>query len=84
MKIIISFLATAFLAAMTLGQEESASPPESTTPTTEEKASATIEETPAPKPAEATAPVAEKKAEPLGVVTSAYFTMPASTLPALL
>ena len=64
MKIIISFLATAFLAAMTLGQEESASPPESTTPTTEEKASATIEETPAPKPAEATAPVAEKKAEP--------------------
>src|SRR5207248_2410 len=64
MKIIISFLATAFLAAMTLGQEESASPPESTTPTTEEKASATIEETPAPKPVEATAPVAEKKAEP--------------------
>ena len=64
MKIIISFLATAFLAAMTLGQEESASPPESTTPTTEEKASATIEETPASKPAEATAPVAEKKAEP--------------------
>ena len=64
MKIIISFLATALLAAMTLGQEESASPPESTTPTTEEKASATIEETPASKPAEATAPVAEKKAEP--------------------
>jgi len=64
MKIIISFLATAFLAAMTLGQEESASPAESTTPTTEEKASATIEETPASKPAEATAPVAEKKAEP--------------------
>ncbi|PYL18480.1 MAG: hypothetical protein DME30_03150 [Verrucomicrobia bacterium] len=64
MKIIISFLATAFLAAMTFGQEESASPAESTTPTTEEKASATIEETPASKPAEATAPVAEKKAEP--------------------
>ena len=64
MKIIISFLATAFLAAMTLGQEESASPPESTTPTTEEKASATIEETPASKPSEATASVAEKKAEP--------------------
>src|SRR5438093_8195211 len=64
MKIIISFLATAFLAAMTFGQEESASPAESATPTTEEKASATIEETPASKPAEATAPVAEKKAEP--------------------
>ena len=64
MKIIISFLATAFLAAMTLGQEESASPAESTTPTTEEKASATIEETPASKPSEATASVAEKKAEP--------------------
>jgi len=64
MKIIISFLATAFLAAMTFGQEELASPAESATPTTEEKASATIEETPASKPAEATAPVAEKKAEP--------------------
>jgi ketosteroid isomerase-like protein len=64
MKIIISFLATAFLAAMTFGQEESASPAESTAPTTEEKASATVEETPASKPAEATAPAAEKKAEP--------------------
>ena len=64
MKIIISFLATTFLAAITFAQEESASPPESTTPTTEEKASATVEETPASKPAEATAPAAEKKAEP--------------------
>jgi len=64
MKIIISFLATAFLAAMTFAQEESASPAESTTPTTEEKASATVEETPASRPAEATAPAAGKKAEP--------------------
>jgi ketosteroid isomerase-like protein len=64
MKIIISFLATTFLAAITFAQEESASPAESTTPTTEEKASATVEETPASKPAEATAPAAEKKAEP--------------------
>src|SRR6266849_3683136 len=64
MKITISFLATAFLAAMTFDQEESASPAESTAPTTEEKASATVEETPASKPAEATAPAAEKKAEP--------------------
>jgi ketosteroid isomerase-like protein len=63
MKIIISFLATAFLAAMSFAQEESASPPESTPPTTEEKASATVEETPAAKPAETTAPAAEKKAE---------------------
>jgi ketosteroid isomerase-like protein len=63
MKIIISFLATTFLAAITFAQEESASPAESTTPTTEEKASATVEETPASKPAEATAPAAEKKAE---------------------
>ena len=63
MKTIISFFATAFLAAMTFGQEESAPPAESTTPTTEEKASATVEETPASKPAEATAPAAEKKAE---------------------
>jgi ketosteroid isomerase-like protein len=60
MKIIISFLATVFLAAMTFAQEESASP----APTTEEKASATVEESPASKPAEATAPAAEKKAEP--------------------
>src|SRR6266567_2261174 len=64
MKIIISFLATTFLAAITFAQEESASPAESTTPTTEEKASATVEETPASRPPEATAPAAEKKAEP--------------------
>src|SRR5438105_1220258 len=64
MKIIISFLASALLAAMTFAQEESASPAESTAPTTEEKASATVEETPAAKPAEAAAPAAEKKAEP--------------------
>jgi ketosteroid isomerase-like protein len=63
MKIIISFLATAFLAAMSFAQEESASPPESTPPTTEEKASATVEETPASKPAEAASPAAAKKAE---------------------
>ncbi len=62
MKIIISFLATAFLAAMTFAQEESASPAESTAPATEEKASATVEETPAAKAVESTAPV-EKKAE---------------------
>jgi ketosteroid isomerase-like protein len=63
MKIIISFLATVFLAAMTFAQEESASPAESTAPATEEKASATVEETPASKATEATAPAAEKKAE---------------------
>ncbi|HEV3243799.1 MAG TPA: nuclear transport factor 2 family protein [Chthoniobacterales bacterium] len=63
MKIIISFLATAFLAAMTFAQEESSSPPESTPPTTEEKASATVEETPASKPVEAASPAAAKKAE---------------------
>lgn len=63
MKIIISFLATAFLAAMSFAQEESASPEESTAPATEEKASATVEEAPAPKPAEAASPAAAKKAE---------------------
>ncbi len=63
MKIIISFLATVFLAAMTFAQEESASPAESTAPATEEKASATVEETPASKATEATAPAAEKKTE---------------------
>jgi ketosteroid isomerase-like protein len=63
MKIIIPFLATAFLAAMSFAQEESASPAESTPPTTEEKASATVEETPASKPAEAASPAAARKAE---------------------
>jgi len=63
MKIIIPFLTTVFLAAMSFAQEDSASPPESTPPTTEEKASATVEETPASKSTEATAPAAEKKAE---------------------
>ena len=63
MKIIIPFLATTFLAAMTFAQEESASPAESTAPATEEKASATVEETPASKPAEAASPAAAKKAE---------------------
>jgi ketosteroid isomerase-like protein len=63
MKIIISFLATVFLAAMTFAQEESASPAESTAPATEEKASATVQETPASKATEPTAPAAEKKAE---------------------
>lgn len=63
MKIIISFLATAFLAAMSFAQEESASPAESTAPTTEEKASATVEEPSPSKATEATAPAAAKKAE---------------------
>lgn len=56
MKIIISFMTTLFLAGMTFAQEESASPAESTAPATEEKASATVEETPAVKPAESAAP----------------------------
>ena len=63
MKIIIPFLATIFCAAISLAQEESASPAESTAPATEEKASATVEETPVVKPATAAAPAAEKKAE---------------------
>ena len=48
---------------MTFAQEESASPAESTAPATEEKASATVEESPAAKPAEAASPAAAKKAE---------------------
>ena len=68
MKIIISFLATIFLAAASFAQEESASPTTESTaaPATEEKASATVEESPAAKPAESTVPTvtAEKKAEP--------------------
>jgi ketosteroid isomerase-like protein len=63
MKIIIPFLTTIFLAAMSFAQDESASPPESTPPATEEKASATVEETPTAKATEAASPAAEKKAE---------------------
>lgn len=78
MKITISFLATAFLAAMTFAQEESASPAESTTPTTEEKASATVEETPASKPAEATAPAATSPTGPKKEATTTTATKPAA------
>ena len=70
MKIIISFLATAFLAAMAFAQEESPAPAESTAPATEEKASASVEESPAAKAEAATAPAAEKKAEPAKAATA--------------
>ena len=50
--------------SVSFAQEESPAPAESTAPTTEEKASANVEESPAAKPAESTAPAAEKKAEP--------------------
>jgi ketosteroid isomerase-like protein len=65
MKIIITFLAPLFLAAMTFAQEESPAPSESTAPTSEEKASATVETTPEAAPSEATAPASEKKEEPM-------------------
>jgi ketosteroid isomerase-like protein len=62
MKIIISLFASAFVAAIAIAQEESASPAETTAPATEEKASATVEST----PEATTAPVisAQKKEEP--------------------
>jgi ketosteroid isomerase-like protein len=60
MKIIISLFASAFVATMAIAQEESASPAETTAPSTEEKASATVESTPATAPAEA-----QKKEETL-------------------
>ena len=64
MKILISVLATAFIATMTFAQEESASPAaEATASASEEKASATVEETPAAKAAESVAPAIETKAE---------------------
>jgi ketosteroid isomerase-like protein len=78
MKIIISVLATTFLAAITFAQEESASLAESTTPTTEEKASATVEETPASKPAEATAPAATSPTGPKKEATTTTATKPAA------
>lgn len=63
MKTIIPILTVSFLATMALAQEESASPAESAAPATEEKASATVEETPAAKAEESAAPATEKKAE---------------------
>jgi ketosteroid isomerase-like protein len=59
MKIIVTFFAPLFLAAMTFAQEESPAPSESTAPAAEEKPSATVEE----RPAEV-AP-AQKKEEPM-------------------
>jgi hypothetical protein len=64
MKIIISFLAPLFLAAMTFAQEESPAPTESNAPSSEEKASATVEAAPEVTPSEATTTVAPKKEEP--------------------
>jgi ketosteroid isomerase-like protein len=61
MKIIISLFASAFVATMAIAQEESASPAETTAPATEEKASATVESTPAAETAPAEA---QKKQEP--------------------
>src|SRR5437899_6557495 len=78
MKIIISFLATTFLAAITFGQEEPASPARPQTQTTEEKASATVEETPASKPAEATAPAATSPTAPKKEATTTTATKPAA------
>ena len=66
MKIIITFLAPLFLAAMTFAQEESPAPEESTAPSTEEKASATVEESPAE-----VAPAAQTKEEPVAKPTPA-------------
>ena len=62
MKIIISLLTSVFLASWAIAQEESPAPSESTAPTSEEKASATVETTP---PEETVAPAGQKKEEPL-------------------
>ena len=62
MKIIISLLTSVFLASWAIAQQESPAPTESTAPTSEEKASATVETTP---PEEVVAPAAQKKDEPL-------------------
>jgi ketosteroid isomerase-like protein len=70
MKIIISLFASAVFASMAIAQEEAASPAETTAPSTEEKASATVESTPATAPAEA-----QKKEETLSAA-------PATSAPA--
>ncbi|MBV9618164.1 MAG: nuclear transport factor 2 family protein [Verrucomicrobia bacterium] len=71
MKIIISLFASAFVAIMAIAQEESASPAETTAPSTEEKASATVESTPATAPAEA-----QKKEETLSAAPATAATAP--------
>jgi ketosteroid isomerase-like protein len=71
MKIIISLFASAFVATMAIAQEESASPAEATAPSSEEKASATVESTPATAPAEA-----QKKEETLSPAPATAATAP--------
>jgi ketosteroid isomerase-like protein len=71
MKIIISLFASAFVASMAIAQEESASPAEATAPSSEEKASATVESTPATAPAEA-----QKKEETLSPAPATAATAP--------
>ena len=64
MKIIVPFFASLCLAVMTFAQEESPAPSESTAPTSEEKASATVETSPETSTSESTAPASQKKEEP--------------------
>jgi ketosteroid isomerase-like protein len=75
MKIIIPLFTSLFLATMTFAQEESASPAESTAPTTEEKASATVETTPEAGKTESAAP-AQKKEEPMAAAPAAKTAAP--------
>ena len=75
MKIIIPFFAALFLATVSFAQEESASPAESTAPTGEEKASATVETTPEAAKAESAAP-AQKKEEPMAAAPAAKAAAP--------
>lgn len=75
MKILIPFFTSVFLATMTFAQEESASPAESTAPTTEEKASATVETTPDAAKTESAAP-AQKKEEPMAAAPAAKAAAP--------
>jgi ketosteroid isomerase-like protein len=91
MKIIISFFAPLFLAAMTFAQEGSPAPTEPSAPTTEEKASATVEETPptvepAAQPAATPAPAAAAAKKPATATTAkpaaASAAKPATAAPA--
>jgi ketosteroid isomerase-like protein len=75
MKIIIPFFTALFLATVSFAQEESASPAESTAPTSEEKASATVETTPEAAKAESAAP-AQKKEEPMAAAPAAKAAAP--------
>jgi ketosteroid isomerase-like protein len=82
MKILVPFFALVFGAGMTFAQDESASPAESSAPATEEKASATVQETSPSSSSstmEATTPAPEKPAAKATKAEAATAASPAAS-----